>query len=317
MRLFFRGLGLALPLLLVHVACGGDDGGGSSSGGVTPGNDSGPGDPGTNPGADGGGTDGSKPGEDSGPPPPPPVVNDTNETLDVDGVMRSYVLSVPVDYNAAKTYPLVVSFHGDGGDGPSMRATFPFDGASQKDAIIAYPSGMNNTWQLYVPKETNADMKFVTSLIDDLAGKYNIDKNKVLGFGYSNGAFFINQIACKLPGTFRAISSHEGGAPSESGQSNAYSCPGATVAAFVFHGDADGTVDPGSGKFDAKVWATLNGCTAKDTSQYVDLDPAPPCTQSPSCPGATPVTFCLVPGLGHSVWDRGAEVTWKYWNALP
>src|SRR5688572_15778857 len=108
------------------------------------------------PGQDGGGEVTPEPGEDGSTSgdankTPPSKVNVTDEKIDVDGTQRAYVLAVPKTYDAAKKYPLVFVFHGDGGDGPGMRAYHKLDTASGDDAIVAYPTGRNATWETYGP----------------------------------------------------------------------------------------------------------------------------------------------------------------------
>src|SRR5688500_18537528 len=113
------------------TAANGDESGASASN-VGSGNDASPGNPDASPG--------SVP--EAGPPPPPPPpqkVDVTNETVTAMGFTRDYVLAVPKSYSAAKSYPLVLVFHGDGGDGPSMRSYVKFDDATGEDAVVAYP----------------------------------------------------------------------------------------------------------------------------------------------------------------------------------
>lgn len=308
MRLVLRGLALAIPLLFFHVACGGDDGGGSGGnvtptdeGGITPTNDGGsPVDTGT-----------QQPVPDADPP-PPPIVTLTSETIDVDGTSRTYVLAVPVSYDASKKYPLVLELHGDGEDGVGMQKVYPFEKASQQEAIIAYPNG--NGWDLYTPPDTNADFKFLQQLVTALAGKYDIDTGRVYGFGYSSGAFMVNQLGCKLDGFLRAIGPNEGGAPADDSNGTTRTCPSAQpLGVFVFHGDDDQVVDIGSGTFEVKYWAQRMGCSATQTE---DITPSP-CKRQLNCPAASPVTFCEIPVLGHAVWNQAAAASWTWFKALP
>lgn len=252
--------------------------------------------------------------------PPPDKVTVTTETLDVGGRSREYVLAVPRERDAQRAYPLVLVFHGDGGSGPGMRSFHTFDAASGDEAIVAYPTGIDRGWDMDTPSETNRDFAFVDSLVETLSTTYNVDAARVFGTGYSAGGFFVNKVACRKTGFFRGIVSHAGGAPFEDSDPGSSTwpngfmkCAGQTggVAAMIVHGDADGTVTPDSGDFNATYWASLNGCQGSRS----DTTPSP-CKRHDGCPAAEPVLFCLVPGLGHTVWEKGAEEGWAFMKSL-
>ncbi len=292
MRFSFRGL--ALATVLAVAACGSSD----STGGTK--------DP-----ADGGTT---QPGDPPGPPPNPDIVKTTNETLTVNGNARGYTLAVPVTYDSSKKYPLVVSLHGDGGDGAGMQASTPYEVTSKQDAIVVYPNGQDKGWDLYTAIDSNADLQFLQQLVPAVAAKYNVDTSRVLGFGYSSGAFMVNQVACKIDGLFRAIAPNEGGAPADDPDGNSRTCvDGKAVGVFVFHGEADKTVDIGSGVFETQFWAERNGCGSDEGD---DIDPSP-CKRKPNCNASAPVTFCKIPNQDHVVWSRAVEASWSFFKALP
>jgi polyhydroxybutyrate depolymerase len=255
------------------------------------------------------------------PPPPPPVyVKSTHETTTFNGVPRKYNLSVPVDYDASKVYPLVLSFHGSPGTADAMLAYDPFDGASKKEAIIAYPNALGADWDLATATDQNPDLGFTKALIDELATKWNIDKAKVYGVGWSGGGFFVNQLACRMSGLLRAMSPHSGGAPyDEVNQPPAHypngftKCAGeAPIPTIIFHGALDGAVPYASGQFESTYWGYVNGCS-DNTSPAL---PAP-CVSHDGCPAATPVIFCGLPNAGHGVSVDGFATTWAFFKALP
>jgi polyhydroxybutyrate depolymerase len=309
--------GAPAALVAMVIACGSSTSGG---GGVGPGDDQGdggPGDDGPTAGDDGA----TKPDSPTPPPPPPPPeVKATNESISVNGETRMYVLAVPLDYTAGsgKSYPLVLDFHGQPGSGAQMRAYMPYEAVSHKDAIIAYPDGKNGEWDLYTVAAQNADFAFIRALVDDLATKYTIDKTRVLATGYSNGGFFLNEVACHYQGLFKAIASHAGGAPDEEFDPAAqkdgqgyWICPGGPIPAIVFHGTADNVVPTAGGDFDAQYWAHVNGC--QDTRSPTTPSP---CVKHDGCPAKLPVEWCFIPGLGHVVWNQGDATSWAFFNAL-
>ncbi|HVM70074.1 MAG TPA: prolyl oligopeptidase family serine peptidase [Gaiellaceae bacterium] len=265
---------------------------------------------------------GSATGKDAGPTTPPvsDKVTVTTESVDVEGTSREYVLAVPKKLEAGKGYPLVLVFHGDGGTGPGMRQFHTFDAVSGEEAIVAYPTGIGAAWDISSPSATNKDIKFVEALVAAVSGTYDVDAARIFGTGYSSGGFLVNKIACRKTGFFRGIVSHAGGAPYEDQDPGASEwpngftkCAGQSggVAALIMHGDGDGAVTPDSGDFNATYWASINGC--QDTRS--DTTPAP-CQKHDGCPNDKPVLWCLVPGLGHTVWSNGAKEGWAFMKGL-
>lgn len=248
-------------------------------------------------------------------------VNVTSETLDVEGTTRAYTLGVPKSYDQARAYPLVLVFHGDGGDGPGMRKAHPIDVYSGDDAIIAWPTGIDQGWNIYEPSSTNKDMKFVDALVAALSAKLKIDAKRVFGVGYSSGGYLINQIACRKNGFLRGIVVHAGGAPNEPDDPAAgtwptgytkcagqLAAPEGGVATMAVHGEND---SPEGGEFIATYWASLNGC--QDTRSPTTPSP---CEKHEGCPKDKPVVWCKIPGLGHSVWENGVKEGWAFIKSL-
>jgi polyhydroxybutyrate depolymerase len=261
------------------------------------------------------------PSPSSGTPIDPPAVRVTSETLDLgDGGARSFVLAVPTTYTAARSYPLVVVLHGDGGTGEGIRAAYRIDDFSAANALVVYPSGRDGTWDLYTESSVNADVAFMIALVDHLAGRFAVDHARVFGAGFSKGAFFANQVACRMPALFRGIAANAGGAPYEPQDPSAtywpngyVQCAGQTtgVAALVIHGEGDPVVTVDGGDFDATYWAYVNGCGTERAPSATA-----PCLAHQACPADKPVIFCPIPGLGHTVWSHAAEVSWAFFASL-
>ncbi len=246
----------------------------------------------------------------------------TTEALDVAGAARSYVLGVPSTYDASRAYPLVLGFHGDGGDGAGIRAALSFEAVSGQDAIVAYPSGHGHTWDLYGPAATNGDVDFITKLVGALEQRFNVTPDRVFGIGFSNGAFMLNQLACRRPSLFRAIVPLSGGAPYEpqdSGAShweNGYvKCAGQTLgsgpAVLVVHGTQDAVVSYESGDFSAKYWSYVNGCGEASSAWSIQ-----PCVSYAECPTGKSVLFCPIAAMGHAIWSEATKAAWTFFSGL-
>ena len=245
--------------------------------------------------------------------------------MDFGGASRHYILQTPNTYDASRTYPLVMVFHGSPGNAANMAKDLPFDAASDGQAIIVYPearspsaAGGNFDWDLYTPTQTNADMSWIVALVDELRSKVNIDASKVLAFGFSGGAFFTTQLACRVGGLFKAIAINSGGGPDEAQMgfekrsNGCYVCPGGPVATLVVHGQVDEQVPVSSGAFTAYCFASTNGCGESTKA----ASPAP-CEAFEGCPADAPVRRCFIPNQKHTVWPSATAEAWSFFRGLP
>jgi polyhydroxybutyrate depolymerase len=283
-------------------------------------NDSG-GSSGQEPGTPGGGSPDdpdSSTGNDSAKPVPSPRVSTTHESMQVNGQNRTYELSVPSTYSANKSYPLVMVFHGNPGSAAGMLAALPFDIASGQDAVIAYPDGLGNNWDLSTPIATNEDIAFVRVLAKEIASKYNVDTSRVFGSGYSGGGFFLNQLVCRVPSVFKAFASHAGGAPfkmtGEAEPNGCVACPAGKTPSLHTHGRQDTEVGMDSGYYAAACWGQTNGCSSSDPNGWSDVAPSP-CKRAAGC-DAKPVELCWVDGLGHTQWSQASQVAWDFFESI-
>jgi polyhydroxybutyrate depolymerase len=235
-------------------------------------------------------------------------VNATDETVDVMGTARRYVLTVPKTYDDARKYPLIIAMHGDGQDAPGFRAFVPFDDLAGDDAIVAYT---DQAGDLFTPYDQNADQQLIAATIGAVKAKYSIDASKVWGFGYSKGGFMANQIACRKAGVFTAVAIHAGGAPQDnSGPDTPPNCPNAVGMPVLA---TEGAFDTGiGGEYGAQYWAGFNGCGGQRSA----TTPAE-CQKFNGCPAGKQVVYCLAPGVGHfPIWNKAAEVSWAFFKAL-
>lgn len=234
-------------------------------------------------------------------------------TMRVGDRERTYLLVEPKEIDPTRRYPLVLVFHGDGGEAASFHDAFPFERATGAGAFLAYPSGIGFTWDLE-SKLANRDVAFVEALVDELSKSLPIDRARVFGEGYSSGGFLANVVACQKSGLFRAIASNAGGAPYRQALlwPNGFTrCPGqAPTALIAMHGARDFGVGIDSGRFSTQYWAYVNGCSESEmeTTGYAE------CRAYRGCPAGKAVVFCEIPSLGHWVWDEAAVASWTFFQ---
>lgn len=258
------------------------------------------------------GVDGATPDAETPPPQPVVYVNYTQETMTVNGQARTYWLGTPATLEPGKTYPVVMSFHGNPGSAQLSMEGERFDATSKGDAIIVYPqalwadgNGLFN-WDHSV-SAGNVDIPFVDALPGELAAKgLPVDATRIYGYGYSGGAFFMQSYQCLQGGKiFRAITSNAGGVPGGGG-STCSTCSTQTVPTLLIHGLAD--AETGNGNDEARCQAASSGCS----SDLTDTAPAP-CQLYGGCRSV--VQRCSIQGLGHYPgWAEGVPTAWAFFG---
>jgi polyhydroxybutyrate depolymerase len=138
---------------------------------------------------------------------------DTPGSLDVAGVKRTYVMNVPGQLGTA--VPLVLAFHGHGGDGAGEARLTRLDDLSDRFGfIVVYPDGIDRAWNDGRPQNAGSDdIGFVSALVADLERRYPIDKKRIYATGFSNGGSFTQYLGCKLANQFAAIAPVSGYLP--------------------------------------------------------------------------------------------------------
>lgn len=130
------------------------------------------------------------------------------QELVVDGVSRRYYIYRPD--SATMPAPLVLAFHGGGGnaEGTDKCAGGIAKLADEKGFIVVYPDAIDKHWNDGRPdisKSNYDDVGFISRLIDQLKAQGLIDPKRVYATGISNGGFFSQYLAIKLPDKIAAV----------------------------------------------------------------------------------------------------------------
>ena len=166
-------------------------------------------------------------------------------SLDVGGRKRTYLLHLPKGHDGQSTLPLVVVFHGGGGNAPNaVRMTGMDAKADAETFLVAYPNGTGpvdgafltwNAWNCCGPAldDTADDVGFVRALVERLRRDHDVDPKRIFATGLSNGGMMTHRVGCELSDIFAAI------AP-VAGALNTEDCrPKDPVSVVIFHGTAD------------------------------------------------------------------------------
>lgn len=229
----------------------------------------------------------------------------------------TYSLYLPDGYDGTTVFPVIFAFHGDGGNGESMRGA-KLEDAANGGAIIVYPDGPNQTWDLETPPAQNRDYAFFDAMVAEVKVKLCADPKRIFAFGFSRGAFFANQLGCFRGDVVRGISAHSGGGPysndgSDFDQNGFFKCPKPAVAALIIHGESDDSngVPYAAGVKSRDHWRLRNACTTSSKAHAPS-----PCVTYDGCPAGRPVAWCSIPGMGHQIWSGTSKAVWSFFSAL-
>lgn len=182
-----------------------------------------------------------------------PAAAEEPRAVNVDGSERHYLLHVPSSHDDSQPVPLVLDFHGGGGNPSTQMRTSQFGAlAEEKGFIVAYPYGTGKledkflTWNGgaccgYAVETQVDDVRFVRALVAEIEAQYNIDRKRIYATGLSNGGIMAFRLACDAADVFAAV------AP-VAGTLNYPRCnPSEPVSIIEFHGTADGHINYNGG----------------------------------------------------------------------
>ena len=119
------------------------------------------------------------------------------------GTQRSYLLYVPEGY-AGEAVPLVFSFHGSGGVPQNQVTTSGFDQLAERHGFaVVFPAGeftnsvSARSWNANMEAGVD-DVQLVRDVIEDVAGRLNIDRSRIYTSGFSGGGRISSRLACEL-----------------------------------------------------------------------------------------------------------------------
>lgn len=242
------------------------------------------------------------------------------------GHERQYYVHVPSSYNSKNPTPVILVFHGGGGNALNAMKSTQMNQTSEKYGFLAvYPQGLGpkrrgkiiGTWNAdrccgTAEKNQTDDVGFTSAMIDDLAKHFNVDTRRIFATGHSNGALFSYKLACELSDRIAAI------APN-SGQDSLNSCrPQRPIAIIHFHGTADQSAKYEGGHCGGRLgddgwdcvsvpeyvdqWRKLDGCS--DEKRVVYRKGAATCVSYDACSNGVEVVLCTIEGAGHT-WPGG------------
>lgn len=135
------------------------------------------------------------------------------DSVRVGDTIRTYVLRVPPAPARREPAPLLLAFHGTGERGAAMRRRAGLDTlAAARDFLIAYPDAAVGNWAEGCGC-SRADLLgiddtgFVRAMVEDVARRYPVDRDRVYAVGFSQGGVFVHRLACQMADLLSAVAS--------------------------------------------------------------------------------------------------------------
>ncbi|WP_153796024.1 alpha/beta hydrolase family esterase [Foetidibacter luteolus] len=148
--------------------------------------------------------------------PAQPVQFRFEEQVVIDGIRRTYIVKLPENYYETDSVrPLVIGLHGTGGNAGQFEKAYGFEQKGNEEGFITvYPDGVEKqdragllnirTWNAgsccdYAMYTNVNDVKFISSLIDNIGHRFKVNRKKVYVAGMSNGGMLAYRLASELP----------------------------------------------------------------------------------------------------------------------
>jgi polyhydroxybutyrate depolymerase len=243
------------------------------------------------------------------------------DTIDIDGVKRSYSLQLP----AKRLVPLVVVLHGKTQRGADMMTRTAWPQVAKREGFeVVFPDGLNHAWAdartkagpaLRGPPAGTDDVGFIAKLVEKLVANGTADPRRVYVTGISNGGAMAMTLVCARADLFAAGASVSMNLTDEA----AVTChPSRPLPMLLMNGTADLLVPYEGGRGSSyyaadgfwstdetlAFWRKLNGCET-DNADATDLPDRAPADQSTvtrissRCPGGHDVVLYRINQGGH------------------
>ncbi|HEV8632223.1 MAG TPA: alpha/beta fold hydrolase [Thermoanaerobaculia bacterium] len=240
-----------------------------------------------------------------------------------DGVARSYIVHVPPAARGRRPLPLLLSFHGGGGNAAHQQRYTAMDPLADREGfVVVYPDGSGRgpllTWNAgtccaYAAQQQVDDVGFALAVVADVGRRLAVDTHRVYATGMSNGGMMAHRLAAEAPDRIAAI------APVAGGLVYQRFAPSQPVAVLHIHSLDDpralyhGGLGPSLGGYRVlhpdvdemmAKWAAADGCAATprvvDERRAEDGDTAT-LLRWDGCAGGAEVELWRLTGAGH-VW---------------
>lgn len=207
-----------------------------------------------------------------------------NGSIIHDGIQRDYILYIPAIYDGGTEVPLVFNFHGFGSNANEQMLYGDFRAIADSEGfLLVHPEGTffngNQHWNVggFTIGSTVDDVGFTEALIEELAGPYTINLDRVYATGMSNGGYMSFLLACQLSEKIAAVASVTGAMTPETFDACSPQHP---TPILQIHGTNDEIVPYNGASWSRSIedvmtyWVNYNNCDEPpSTTVFPDIDP--------------------------------------------
>ena len=224
-----------------------------------------------------------------------PPTSDTS--IEVNGMVATYIVDRPVDYDSTRAYPLIMAFRGANVSADDFRGYLNLPLVAGTDAVLVHVNPLTDasTWDF------RRDLPLFDDLLAKLEGSYCIDQQRIFAVGHGSGGPLATAIACVRGDKLRGVAPLSGGPPTTP-------CQGER-AVWIAQGDAD--FPAMNGRANRDFWVNRNRC---DLSLFTAVAPAP-CVEYARCDAGYAVRYCEYSG-GLDLPDFVARGLWSFFREL-
>ena len=164
------------------------------------------------------------------------------ESVCIDGSMRPFLLNVPLSYTPEKAYPVVINLHGAisrsdfkvVGRIPNLEGPWGQGVKEGKYIFVAPISNQKAPWW------SECGAHHVLSVLHYIKSVYNIDENRVVCMGYSDGGSGVYYMAANHSTPFAAFICMSAWLPAvEAGEANFFIGNLVNKPIYIIHGERD------------------------------------------------------------------------------
>jgi polyhydroxybutyrate depolymerase len=223
-------------------------------------------------------------------------------------VLELYVPKLPPDTTA----PLIVMLHALNSSPFAAIMLTHFDlVAARYGAIVVAPPSAGRGWVTDLRPEPDADIRYLSALLDDLRATLPVDPKQVFVAGFSIGAVMTDRVGCEFADRVAAIAIDSGSPWSDTCQ------PAKPVSALIMHGTADSTFDYADAQALAARWRLVDACPGDPVTSQ--LGSSATAETSDGCEAGTAVEFVTIPGGIHAWFTHpdATELAWQFFAKHP
>jgi polyhydroxybutyrate depolymerase len=243
----------------------------------------------------------------------PPAGSDVSGSLESGGQSRTYLLHLPPAATRLSPTPLVMAFHGWPMTAQQMSSLTRLSVTADAHGFaVVFPQGVGNSWSVPGGLATPAqkagidDVAFVRALLETIVPQYQLDPNRVVATGISNGGHLAEALGCAVADRLAAIAPVA--APLRGPGAACKPVRAVTVLEIVGTDDIEASGFPNTLTF----WSNADKCsegpaTSSPPSSTADTTSVT-IVSFTGCAGESEVTGYLITGGGHT-WPGGRPLS--------